>query len=191
MESITSNTSTSSNVINVVRSTKSYTGEKLEDFGDWHRKAGFILSMQHPDIFAVMEGQARPTEETDQVEETAPLQTPGVLYAPGGTLLQRQAAYDRANQDMYAILYLVMDKAALFWWPCTLATSAGPVAMKEQKEKCLRVTNESIRALQAALATTSMEPDKDPDHFIMQATRLGVDSPRSMNLSPIATSPTS
>ncbi|CAN0198582.1 unnamed protein product, partial [Laminaria digitata] len=44
--------------------------------------------------------------------------------------------------------------------------------MKELEEKYLRVTNETIRALQAKLAATTMEPNEDPDHYIMQATRL-------------------
>lgn len=35
-----------------------------------------------------------------------------MLYTPGGGLLKRQAAFDLANQDLYAILYLVTDKAA-------------------------------------------------------------------------------
>ena len=39
--------------------------------------------------------------------------------------------------------------------------------MKELEETYLRATNETIRALQAALASTSMEPDEDPDHYIM------------------------
>ena len=93
-----------------MRGKKSYTGERPEDFADWDKKTGFILSMQRPDIFAAMEGQARPTEE--QTEKTALLLTPGLLYAPGGTLLQRQSAYDRGNENLYAILYLVTDKAA-------------------------------------------------------------------------------
>ena len=88
--------------------------------------------MQRPDICAVMKGQARPTEETDQVEETAPLQPPGVLYAPGGTLLQRQAAYDRANQDLYAILYLVTDKAEALLVAMD-TTSVGPVPMGRKR----------------------------------------------------------
>ena len=46
----------------------------------------------------------------------------------------------------------------------------GQEAMKALKEKYFRVTNETVRALQAALAATSMEPDDDPDHYIMQAT---------------------
>lgn len=64
-------------------------------------------------------------------------------------------------------------------------------AMKELEEKYLRITNEIIRALQAAVAAPSMEPIEDPDHDIMQLRTSGVESPRSMNLSPIATSPAS
>ena len=68
--------------------------------------------MQRPDIFGVMEGQARRTEKTYQAEGTSPLQTPLVLHTFGGALLRRQTAYDRDHQDLYAILYLVTDKAA-------------------------------------------------------------------------------
>ena len=68
-----------------------------------------------------MKGQIRPTEETDDEGmdgadtgriSPAPLFTPGFLDTTGGTLQQRQAAFDRANQDLYAILYLATDKAA-------------------------------------------------------------------------------
>ena len=46
--------------------------------------------MQRPDIFEVMEGRVRLTE--DQAKKTAQTLTPGLLYAPGGTLPQRQSA---------------------------------------------------------------------------------------------------
>ena len=75
-----------SNLINDVRGIESYTSEKPAGFGDWRREAWFIFSMQRPDIFTVMEGQARPTEKMDQAEQTSQLLTPGVLYTPGGTL---------------------------------------------------------------------------------------------------------
>lgn len=55
--------STNSSLINAVLRTKTYTEEKPEDFGDWCRKEGFILSMQRPEMFAAKDGQARPTEE--------------------------------------------------------------------------------------------------------------------------------
>ena len=71
-----------------MRGIKSNTGEKTENFSDWRQKTGVILSIQRPDIFAVMEGQIRPTEETDHAGtdgadtgriSTAPLFTPGFL----------------------------------------------------------------------------------------------------------------
>lgn len=69
--------------------------------------------MQHPDVFAVVEGQARPTEESNQAEEeTAQLVSLGLLYTPGGTRMHLQAACGQANQDLYAIPYLDKDKAA-------------------------------------------------------------------------------
>ena len=175
MEHVTSNTVTNSNLIYAVRGIKSYTGERPEDFADWHRKTGFILNMQRHDIFAVIEGQARIKEE--HAEETAPLQTPGLLYTPRNTLLQRQSAYDRANQDLYAILYLVTDKAAALLVAVhayderrTRGDDRG--AMQELEEKYLRVTNETIRAVQAALSATSMEPDEDPENYIMKVIRI-------------------
>ena len=69
MEGTTSINNTNSNLINTVRGIKCDTAEYPENFGDWHRKTGFILSMQRPGIFAVMEGQARPTEEESGEDE--------------------------------------------------------------------------------------------------------------------------
>ena len=50
----------------MIRGIKSYNDEKSEDFGGWHKAECVILSIQHSDISAVLEGQARPVEETDQ-----------------------------------------------------------------------------------------------------------------------------
>ena len=106
------------------------------------------------------------------------------MYTPGGALLQRQSAYDRTNQDLCAILYLVTDKAAallaaIHAYDERETRGDGRGATRELEEKyLLRVTNETIRAFQAALSATSMEPDKDHDNNIMKATR-------------VATSPTS
>ena len=48
----------------------------------------------------------------------------------------------------------------------------GQKAIKELGENRLRVTDETIRALQAALAATTMGPNEDPDHYIVKAKRL-------------------
>lgn len=72
----------------------------------------FILNVQRPDLFAVV-GQTKPSEETDQAETNdgdteailpALLLSLGLPYTPGGGLLQHQAAFDRANHALYAIM---------------------------------------------------------------------------------------
>ena len=136
--------------------------------------------MQCPDTFAAMEGQARPAKDESGADEekdrsTAPLLTPGLLYTAGGTLSQRQAAFDTANMDLYAILYLVTDKAtallvAAHAYDERSTRGNGQKAMKELEDKYLRVSNETIRALQAEVA--AMEPVEDPDTYVMNANRL-------------------
>lgn len=137
--------------------------------------------MQLLDVFAVMEGQARPTEEEDgrgEDEETdgstAPLLT-CLLYTAGGALSRRQAGFDRVNMNLNTILYLVTDKAVAL----VVATRGydergirhnGQRVKKELED--LHVTNETIRALQAALTAISTEPDEDPYTYIMKANRL-------------------
>ena len=48
----------------------------------------------------------------------------------------------------------------------------GQKAIKELEEKYLKVTDETIRALQAALVATTMGPDEDLDHYIVKGKRL-------------------
>ena len=48
----------------------------------------------------------------------------------------------------------------------------GQKAIKVLDEKYLTVTEETIHALQAALAATTMGPDEDSDHYIVKAKRL-------------------
>ena len=115
-----------------------------------------------------------PTEEIDDagtdgadtgVTSLAPLFIPWLL---DGTLQQRQVAFDRANHGLHAVLNLATDRPKLSWWQLSHATSAVPVATGRKRSRnwsknYLRVTDETIRALQAALAATIMGPD-DPDN---------------------------
>ena len=141
-----------------------------EDFSDWRKKTGFVLSIQRPGIFAVMEGQIRATEETNDAGtdgadtrriSPAPLFTPGFLDTTGGILQKRQTAFDRANQDLYAILYLETDKAAtllvvMHAYDERGTRGDGQKVIKELEEKYLRVTDETIRVLQSGTSRTSL-----------------------------------
>ena len=48
----------------------------------------------------------------------------------------------------------------------------GQTTMKELEYKYLNITNETIRATQEALATTSTTSGQDPDSYINELTRL-------------------
>lgn len=48
----------------------------------------------------------------------------------------------------------------------------GQAALRELESKFLKITNETIRATQEALAATSMKEGQDPDEYINEATRL-------------------
>ena len=159
---MTSN-NTNSNLINAVRGIKPSTGEKQEQIGNWDRKAGFILSMQRPDIFAVMEGQARPTgaDSGSNVHcQRDPPATPGYIRRRQPRPVRDLVLGDR--QDWGSLCgYPCLQPA---WDPWRRSQSHGGAG-----RNYLRVTNDTNRALQAA---TTMEPDEDPNHYIMQATRL-------------------
>lgn len=72
--------------------------------------------MQRPDTFGMMEAQVRPIEETDQAEEKAgghrstAAGTRSAVHFRGDPAAT-PAAFDRANQVLYAIPCLVTDKA--------------------------------------------------------------------------------
>ena len=117
-----------------------------------------------------MEGQIRPTEETDHAGtdgadtgriSPSPLFTPGFLDTTGGTLQQRQTAFDRANQNLYAIIYLATDKAA-----------ALLVAMHAYDERgtrgdgiCPRTSGEIPRHQADDLQGPRVRSAEDPGHY--------------------------
>lgn len=131
-----------------------------------------------------MEHQARHTEAptdagTDKMDievfPSTPLFTSVFLYTPGKTLLKRQAPFGRVNQDPDEILYSVTDKAAalLVTIHAYGERDAGEDRQKVEKreDKYRSVTNDSTRALKAVVPTTTMQPNEDLDHCIMQAKR--------------------
>lgn len=151
-----------SSLSNALRGIKPFSGTKPDQFDDWYKKACFTLSIARPDVFHILEGQARPSTTTSGATES---------------LEQRQAAYDRANQDLFAILYLITEKpAALLVTKHAEGARGtrgnGQKAVKELESKYLKITNETIRATQEALATTSMTSGQDPDNYINELTRL-------------------
>ena len=68
---------------------------------DWYGKAFTVISLTLPEILELMAGRTRPTTGSNG----------------GGTaaaLARTQAAYDKANQDLHAILSMVTEAPASF-----------------------------------------------------------------------------
>lgn len=57
------------------------------------KKLSLLLSFRRRDIYNIIEGQERPTSDTD-------------------TLTREQADFDQASKDLYAVLFLVLEKTA-------------------------------------------------------------------------------
>ena len=148
----------SSDVTLILKGLKVFTGQKPEEFADWLRKFSLLLSFRRRDMYDIIEGQQRPTADTN-------------------TLTTEQAAFDQANKDLYAILFLTTEKPATLLVTKHATDSRGTcgdgqAAMKELESKYLKVTNEYIRATQKALANTEMHLGQDPDEYINEATVL-------------------
>lgn len=148
----------SSDVTLILKGLKVFTGQKPEEFADWLRKFSLLLSFRRRDMYDIIEGQQRPTADTN-------------------TLTTEQAAFDQANKDLYAILFLTTEKPAALLVTKHATDSRGTcgdgqAAMKELESKYLKVTNEYIRATQKALANTEMHLGQDPDEYINEATVL-------------------
>ena len=86
-----------SNLFSALRGIKPFSGTNPDQFDGWYKKACFRLSIARPDVFHVLEGQARLNTTTSGAT---------------GSLEERQAAYDRDNQDLFAIIYLITEKPA-------------------------------------------------------------------------------
>lgn len=87
-----------SSLSHALRGIKTFWGTNPDQFADWYKKASFTLSIARPDVFYILEGQARPS-----------VATAGATSSSQGSLQQRQAAYDRTNQDLLAILYFITE----------------------------------------------------------------------------------
>lgn len=81
---------------------------------------------------------------------------------------------DRANEDLYAILYLLTEKPAALLvakHEDTTGTSGdGQKALQDLVSKYNKVTDEVIRATMDTLVNTAMTDQQDPDDFFMEKT---------------------
>ena len=155
-----SNSSTS--FANAIKGLRTFDGRSPADFRDWHRKRlAIVIVASRRDIANLIKGHPRPVETTA-----------GTGSSPA--LAQEIAAYERANQNLYAILFLLTEK------PASLlvlkhedeigTTGDGQKALQELVSKYNKVTDEVIRAKMDKLVKTNLEQGEDPDSYFMEKT---------------------
>ncbi|CAB1111900.1 unnamed protein product [Ectocarpus sp. CCAP 1310/34] len=143
----------STNLANVIRGLPKFDGTKPEDFNDWMKKLGVFFGVTRRDIMPLFKGMPRPD--------------------PSGTTF---AAYKRANEDLYAILFFLVELPAALTLhkheDDTALSGDAQAAFAELKANYNRVTDEVIRAKLDDLERTVMEPGENPDDFFNKKHRL-------------------
>ena len=156
----------SNNLTNTIEGLKKFEGRNPTLFRDWHTKLAVVLGVTRRDIASLIKGRTRPTEESPAT---------GISPALGGaqqaqdTLQQSTASFDRANEDLYAILFLLTEKPAAILvlkheHPDGMSGNEQH-ALEELVQKYDKVTDEVVPAAMDKLVNTAMTHNQDPDDF--------------------------
>ena len=90
-------TNDSGNFTSAIKGVKTFDGRTPSDFRDWRKRLAVMLGVTRRDIAILINEKSRPTEE---------MTSTGISPALAG--------YNRANQDLYAILYLLLRGNIIF-----------------------------------------------------------------------------
>ena len=136
------------NLANTVRGLKKFDGRNPAEFKTWMKKLCVVISVSRRDILPLLKETARPTH-TSNISE-----------------------YNRANEDLYAMLFLLAELPASL---CVQKhenddeiSGDGQAAFKELCDTYDKVTDEVIRATMEELVNTPMEPRQNPDDYFNQ-----------------------
>lgn len=138
------------NLANTIRGLKKFDGRNPAEFKGWMKKLCIVLGVTRRDILPLLKDERRPA------------QTDTAAYA----------AYCKSNEDLYAILYLLVEL------PAALSVQKheddneisgdGQAAFRELNLNYNKVTDEVIRATMEELVNTPMEPGQNPDDYFNQ-----------------------
>lgn len=141
---------TGSNLANTIRGLKKFDGTNPADLKGWMKKLCVVLGVTRRNILPLLKDQPKPA-----TTDTAAF-----------------ATYTRENEDLYAMLYLLVELQAA---PSvqkheddTEISGDGQAAFKELCNNYNRVTDEVIRATMEELVNTQMEPGQNPDDYFNQ-----------------------
>ena len=142
------------NQANTIWGLKKFDGRNPAEFKTWMKKLCVVISVTRRDILPLLKGTARPTHTSNIAE------------------------YNRANEDLYAMLFLLVELPASL---CVQKrenddeiSGDGQAAFKELCNTYDKVTDEVIRATMEELVNTPMEPGQNPDDYFNQKRLLRI-----------------
>ena len=140
----------STNLGNVIRWLKKFDGKDPTEFKNWMKKLCVVLGVTRRDILPLLKNERKPDPSDTEACE----------------------AYTRSNEDLYAILFLLVEL------PAALSvhkheddsgiSGDGQAAFKELCSSYDRVTDEVIRAKMAELENSPMNLGENPDDYFNQ-----------------------
>ena len=142
------------NLANTIRGLKKFDGRNPAEFKTWMKKLCVVISVTRRDILPLLKETARPTHTSNIAE------------------------YNKANEDLYAMLFLLVELPASL---CVQKhenddeiSGDGQAAFKELCNTYDKVTDEVIRATMEELVNTAMEPGQNPDDYFNQKRLLRI-----------------
>ena len=137
----------STNLANVIRGLKKFDGTDPAEFKTWMKKFCVVVGVSRKDILPLLKKERKPDPmDTDAFN-----------------------SYSRANEDLYAIIFLLVEEPAALsvqkHEDDTGISGDGQAAFEELCNNYDRVTDEVIRAKMEALEHTPMKPGENPDDF--------------------------
>ena len=158
MDTATSNTGggsafasdSSTNLATVIKGLKKFDGKDPAEFKTWMKKFCVVLGVTRKDILPLLKKQRKPDPA-----DTAAFDS-----------------YTRANEDLYAILFLLVELPAALsiqkHEDDTGISGDGQAAFEELCNNYDRVTDEVIRAKMEELENNPMNPGENPDDYFNQ-----------------------
>ena len=142
------------NLANTIRGLKKFDGRNPAEFKTWMKKLCVVISVTRRDILPLLKETARPTHTSNIAE------------------------HNRANEDLYAMLFLLVALPASL---CVQKhenddeiSGDGQAAFKELCNTYDKVTDEVIRAIMEELVNTPMEPGQNTDDYFNQKRLLRI-----------------
>ena len=145
---------TGTNLANTIRGLKKLDRSNPADFKAWIKKFCVVTGVTHRDILPLLKGEDKPVD-TAKISD-----------------------YNRANEDLYAMLYLLVELPAALcvqkYEDESEISGDGQAVFKELCGNYDKVIDEVICATMEELVNTPMEPGQNPDEYFNKKSLLRI-----------------